>query len=845
MWSQTATVNGVLTFFSRVIRLFLVVTLLGVTVVAAGAAVAPQIADLKESVDGEAAFEITLSVLDTRSELYDKDGVLIHRFSTDGSNRELLTLDQMPDQLITSVVTVEDAEFWDHPGVNLRATFRALVENVGAGGISQGGSTISQQLVKQQVLEDDDPSIPRKIREAVVSWRMEEQLSKEEILEAYLNSVYFGEGAYGVQAAAEVYFGKDAKDLDWPETAMLASLISSPASYNPFLNPDEARRQRQIVFNRLVEVGAIDSEEARFYNRVPLPKKSNTISDTPPEDYYVAEVRRRFLDGDLIANQSPEVIAAVGSTRQERIDALFRGGLRIYTTYDRDAQAEAERARDEIVPEPDPSDDRVFTMAIASIEPDTGAVRALVGGPEFQQEKFNLATQGDRQPGSSFKTFVLVAALEQGFIPNDTISGVGPCEFDNPGSVDPIYRVTNFGNSTGSVDTLTNQVTRSSNCAFVRLGQVVGIPEVIETAGRLGVELDPVADNNKSLPLGATEVRPLEVASAYATIANDGVRHEPYYIDRIEDSKGNVLYEQVPEGVRVLSVEVACLATQVLEQNVIRGTGTRGQVEDQPGGGKTGTTENFSDAWFVGFTPQLATSVWMGNPQARVEMTNVGGRNVTGGSYPAQAWGQLMNAYHADLEREDFPICEDTRAGKFIREDGELSTTNPCSSYPGYSPTDTTGDGTVDQCIVNPSAYGYVRCGAFETSNGVLLEQFCNPSSPGSLGSNGSGGGTNRGVQCNPGARPVDINGDGFADTCAPDPSPGQQQQQQQQQQSSQCDAGYVPFDTNGDGIADVCQFTGQSSSPPPAANNPCPTGFPFGKDTTGNGVIDTCFATP
>ena len=813
-----------LTFFSGVIRLFLVVCLLGVTVVAAGAALAPQIADLKGAVSGEANFEITLAALDTRSELYDNEGTLIHRFSTDGSNRELMSLDDMPEQLITSVVTIEDEEFWNHPGINLRATFRALVENVGAGGISQGGSTISQQLVKTQVLQDDEASIERKIREAVVSWRMEKELTKEEILEAYLNSVYFGAGAYGVQAAAEVYFGKNAQDLDWPETALLAALIRSPADTDPFINPDEAFRQRQIALNRLVEVGAIDQEEARFYNRVPLPSNRNQITDVPPEDYYVAEVRRRFLDGDLIANQSPLLIEAIGDTREDRIDALFRGGLRIFTTYDRDAQAEAERARDEVVP----ANDRGFTMAVAAIEPGTGAVRALVGGPEFQDEKFNLATQGDRQPGSSFKTFVLIAALEAGYVPNDTISGVGPCEFDNPGAVDPIYTVNNFGNSAGSVDTLTDQTTRSSNCAFVRLGQAVGIPEVIESAGRLGVELDPVRDNNKSLPLGATEVRPLEVASAYATIANGGVRHEPYYIERIEDSKGNVLYEQTPSGDRVVSTQVACLATEVLEQNVIRGTGTRAQIPDQPAAGKTGTTEEFSDAWFVGFTPHLATSVWMGNPEARVEMTDVGGRNVTGGSYPAQAWGQFMTTYHEGLPRLDFPVCDGTRQGRFIRETGELSTENPCAAYPGYVPTDTTGDGDVDQCIVNPGSFGYVRCGAFETEDGELLDQYCNPALT------GDGEGSPPGVQCGPGARPVDLDGDRIADTCVPDPS---------QQQSNLCQPGYAPLDTNGDGRPDICQFIGQPTPVPD--DNPCPPGFPYGRDTNNDGNIDTCFATP
>lgn len=794
--------------------------LLGVTLVGTAAVVAPQVGSLTDAVYGEAGFEISLAALDTRSELFDSEGNLIHRFSTDGSNRELLTLDQLPDQLITSVTTIEDEEFWDHPGINLRATFRALVENVGAGGISQGGSTISQQLVKTQVLQDDEATVERKIREAVISWRMEQILSKDEILEAYLNSVYFGAGAYGVQAAAEVYFNKDARDLDWPETALLAALISSPAEYDPFINPESAQRQRQIVFNRLVEVGAIDQEEARFYNRVPLPSEFNAIADIPPEDYYVAEVRRRFLDGDLIANQSQSLIDAVGETREERIDALFRGGLRIYTTYDRDAQVEAERARDTVVP----ANDRGFTMAVAAIEPGTGAVRALVGGPRFQDEKFNLATQGDRQPGSSFKTFVLIAALEAGFIPEDTISGIGPCEFPNPEAVDPIYTVNNFGNSTGSVDSLTNQITRSSNCAFVTLGQVVGIPNVIESAARLGLDLNVEEDNFISLPLGSREVRPLEVASAYATIANGGIRHEPYYIDRIEDAQGNILYEHTPVGDRVIADNVACMAAEVLEQNVVRGTGTRAAVEDQPAAGKTGTTENFSDAWFVGFTPQLATAVWMGNPTARVEMTGVGGINVTGGSFPSQAWGQFMNAYHADLERQDFPECEETRPGRFIRPDGELSTgNNPCASFPGYSPTDTTGDGTVDQCIVNPSAYGYQRCGAIDVGNGDLLDRFCRP------GTN-SPAQAPAGVRCNAGARPIDLNGDGLADTCVAD----------QQQPTVSCGPGTQPVDTNGDGRADVCQ-----QIPTPQQSGPCPAAFPFGRDTNGDGAIDTCYSQP
>ena len=822
--------------------MFLVVTLLAVAVIAVGAAIGPQLGSLKGAVYGEAGRDTSLEALDTRSILFDRDDNEVFRFIDDGSNREILSLEDMPEQLITSVVTIEDAAFYEHPGINLRATFRALIENVGAGGVSQGGSTISQQLVKNRVMteqERQERSIPVKIREAVLSWRMEEELSKDDILEAYLNSVYFGSGAYGVQAAAEVYFDKDATELDWPETAMLAALISSPADYDPFLNPSEAQRQRQIVFNRLVEVGAIDAEEARFYNRVPLPTVRNVLEEELPEDYYVAEVRRGFENGSLLATKDPQFIANIGSTLEERSEALFRGGLRIYTTYDSDAQAEAERARDEVVPRewailpgntPE-QNESLFTMSIAAIEPGNGAVRALVGGPRFEEAKFNLATQGDRQPGSSFKTFVLVAALEAGFVPNDTISGVGPCNFDNPGAVDPIYTVNNFGNSSGSVDTITNQVTRSSNCGFVRLGQVVGIPKVIETASRLGLDLSLEEDNFISLPLGVREVRPLEVASAYATIANKGVRHEPFYIERIEDATGRVLYEHTPQGTRVLGAEIACLTAQVLEQNVIRGTGTRAQIPDQPAGGKTGTTEDFHDAWFVGITPHLATSVWMGNPDEQVQMRGVGGRNVTGGSFPSQAWGQFMTSYHADLESIPFDECAETRAGRFIRENGDLQGQNPCSAYPGYSPTDTNNDGTVDQCIVNPGSLGYVRCGVLDAGDDGLLEQFCRPGAR--QQNNGFGN-----VNCGGGTQPIDINGDGFADTCAPI--------QQQQQQSSLCDPGYEPRDTNGDGVADICYQVANNPPPQPGpGSEACPAGFPYGKDTTGNGQVDTCFANP
>lgn len=813
-----------LTFLSRAIRLLLVLALFAVAVVATGAAIGPQVAQLPDVVNGETYGSLELAALEVRSEMYDREGVLIHRFSTDGSNRELLPLAEMPDELVLSVLTIEDGEFYNHPGLNLRSTFRALVENVGAGGISQGGSTITQQLVKNRVLRNSEQTIKRKVTEAVVSWRLEDELSKDDILEWYLNTVYFGAGAYGVQAASEVYFGIDAADLDWHQGAMLAALISNPSRYDPFQFPENAKRQREIVFNRLVDVGHLDREEARFYDRKPLPTGANVVEDLPPEDYFVAEVRRRFLDGDLPEVASPELLQVIGETRDERIAALFRGGLRIHTTYDRDAQTEALRARDEVIP----PNNLGLSMAIASVEPASGAVRALVGGPGFEFAKFNLATQGDRQPGSSFKTFVLIAALEQGYVPDDQISGVGACAFDNAGGEDDVYTVRNFADSVGQIDTLTNQVARSSNCGFVRLGKAVGIPKVIESARKLGLDLDPIKDNNLSLSLGATEVRPLEVTSAYATVANGGVRHNPFYIERIEDASGNLLYEHLPTGERVLSAQIACLVTAVLANNVENGTGKRAQVPDQPAAGKTGTTELFSDAWFVGFTPHLATAVWIGDPLARTEMANIPspGLNVTGGSFPATAWGEFNTAYHEDLDPIEFPECEETREGRYITEFGDLvSQENPCGAYPGYSPVDVNSDGLADQCLANPASAGYVLCGAVEDTDGTVVEKYCA----------GSGGQVTqqRGIYCGAGATPIDTNGDGINESC------------QSTGQSSLCNPGYQPQDTNNDGIADVCVRTAAPPTPVPQPTGNCPAGYPYGKDTTNDGIIDTCFANP
>jgi penicillin-binding protein 1A len=621
--------------------------------------------------------ELNLSALGERSLMFARDGTLIASLHDYESNRAPVRLDQVPEALVQTVLAVEDEHFYEHGGVNLRATARALMENVEAGGIAQGGSTITQQVVKNALLSPEQ-DLGRKVKEAVYAVRLEDEMSKDEILERYLNTVYFGNGAYGVQAAAETYFGINVGELNWGQAALLAGLIRNPGGYDPFLHPEAADSRRRFVLDRLVSLGYITQYQSELFQLVPLPTASLS-SLPPPKDYFIEEVKQQLLDDPRL-----------GETATDRFNAVFRGGLRVYTTIDPIYQYVAAQARNDVqasittpCTRPDgtqtpcflPEPGGMLTNAVISIEPSTGAVRAMIGGPGFEAYKYNLTTQGiGRQAGSSFKTFVLVAALEHGYIPEDVIDGSGPCKFPNPGGTPDPYEVDNFDNNRGSVGTILRQTVGSVNCAYVRLEQLVGLPNVIDTAKRMGITTplgEPTGD--LSLTLGTREVHPIEMAAAYATLAAEGVYRRPYLIDRVEDSTGHVIFEHEDSPQQVLDPEVARLATSVLQANVEYGTGTAAQLGEQPAAGKTGTAQDSADAWFVGYTPHLATAVWMGAPEGRVPMRNVGGRTVTGGSYPAQIWGLYMNQVQSGLPVVEFTEPEPPdRGGRFLRLDPEI-----------------------------------------------------------------------------------------------------------------------------------------------------------------------------
>jgi len=591
--------------------------------------------------------QIDLSALDdyaVRSQVFAADGTVLAALHGP-ENREPVPLERVPQPVIDAVLAVEDADFYHHRGVNFRAMARALFENVSAGAVEQGGSTITQQLVKNALLSSDR-DLDRKTKEIAYAIRLEQQLSKDEILETYLNTVYFGAGAYGVQAAAETYWGVDVDQLGWPEAAMLAALIRNPVAYDPTLHAEKAYERRRLALDRLVLEGYLTEEEADRHASAPLPvrrcgddvaRRPLSCGDAalpPPEDYFVEAVKQQLLDDPRL-----------GATREERITAVFAGGLRIHTTLSPYAQFAAELAQATVIP----ANDKGITAAIVAVDSHTGAVRALVGGPGFEVLNYDIATQQPgRQTGSAFKTFVLLTALEQGNLPFDTIWGGG--SFANPGGSPDPYVISGAGG------TLTSVTTASSNGAFVRLGQVVGLDRVAALARRLGVtsRLDPRV---LSMPLGTVETTPIEMASAYSAIPNGGV-HEPYYlIERVEDRTGRVLFEHEATGQRVFSETTACYATQILHQNVLSGTGTRARLPRQDAAGKTGTTEDHGDAWFVGFTPFLTTAVWMGNPNERVPMRSLGGIANFGGTYPAMIWQRFNQTVHESLPAVPFPDC--------------------------------------------------------------------------------------------------------------------------------------------------------------------------------------------
>src|SRR5437763_5999980 len=601
-----------------------------VVLVAAGLGVALSVALLAPEARafftaGAGGESANLRPLSERSVVYARDGSVLAVLHAE-ENRVPVRLSDVPRRAVKAVIDIEDDRFYEHGGVDLRSLGRALATNISAGGERQGGSTITQQLVKNSLLSPKQ-DVHRKLKEAVLAVRLESQMSKKEILERYLNTVYFGNGAYGIEAAAEKYYRVKVGQLTTEQGALLAGLIRNPVYYDPFRFPDVAKTRRAEVADRMAQLHDISPDEAESIKNEPLPAKP---VDQPAEklDYFVDKVKQI-----LLSTNSP-----LGGTAQDRYQEVFNGGLRIHTTLDPHLQQVAlQKVNDNL-----PDTNGRFTAALVSMDPTNGAVRALVGGPGFEQAQYDIVTDGARQPGSSFKAFTLMAALEQGHSPFDVIDGTAPCPIPNPGGIPNPYTPSNFEGEEGGPMSLVDATAHSVNCAYARLAHIVGARNIVDVAHRMGITHPLQAI--PSLTLGTEVVAPIEMVSAYATLAADGEHHDPYFIESVQDRTGKTVYRAKPKGKRVIAAQNARVETQVLQEVVKRGTGVRAAQSDRQVAGKTGTAEDYHDAWFVGYAPQLATAVWMGSPTAEVPMHNVGGISVQGGSYPAAIWGAYMKA---------------------------------------------------------------------------------------------------------------------------------------------------------------------------------------------------------
>jgi membrane peptidoglycan carboxypeptidase len=557
------------------------------------------------SVTQGASFDLALpaitefGALAERSIVYDSEGrqiAVLH----DAVNREETTLDALPDHVWQAVLTAEDRRFFDHDGYDVEGIGRAALANVRARGITQGGSTITQQLAKVAV--GTEQTYERKFEELLYAMALERRYAKHELLERYLNEVYFGTSAYGIAAAAEEYFATDASRLRVEQAALLAGLIRAPSRLDPRRDPEGAERRRNAVLDGMVDEGYLDADAAAILKALPLgvvPPRPNQIS----EPYIVEAVKQEFF-----ANP------AFGETREDRVKLLFSGGLEIYTTI----EPELQRLGEQLVREHFPERDGV-TAAIASVDPRDGRVLAAAFGRDFDAEQFNLALQGRRQPGSAFKPFVMAAALERGYPLSLTLEGRSGTTFDEDGWVEP-WQVSNFANASYGRLAMNEALARSVNTAFAQLMMLVGPEAVVELTDRLGINRRAYEGVlNHSIALGGLHrgVTPLEMASAYGTFANAGVHTTPHVIARVVDDRGEVVYEADGSPVQGVSPEVNAAMVEALKGVVQRGTGTAARLPGWEVGGKTGTTQENRDVWFVGFTPVLSTTVWVGNPDER------------------------------------------------------------------------------------------------------------------------------------------------------------------------------------------------------------------------------------
>jgi penicillin-binding protein 1A len=560
-------------------------------------------------------------------------------------NRQPVKIDRMSPSIREATVAIEDRRFYEHGGLDFHGIFRAAFKNLESGRIVEGGSTITQQLVRNLYI-GNERSLKRKTKEACLALKLDDAWTKDRILQTYLNQVYFGNHAYGIEAASQTYFSKPARKLGLAQAALLAGLPQAPSVYDPFARPGEAVRRRNEVLRAMLVAGNITRAEYERAAAKRLKLRRGQLYTKIREPFFFGYVR------DLL-------IAKYG------VSTVRSGGLRVYTTIDPRFQAAAQRAvKENLTERSDPA------SAVVSINPRNGAIRAMTAViPGQRGVQFNLAAQGTRQAGSSFKTFVLTEAIHQGINPNSTMYLSAPFHWQ-PDPLSEPWDVATYAGDYYGPSTITSSTLRSDNTVYARLTLDVGPENVVRMAHEMGIKtrLEPVA----SVGLGTNSVSVLDMASAYATLAAGGIYSEPMAIKKVVLATGKVDADAgwgKPKRKRVFTDGVAYEVTKILQQNVLAGTGTAANF-GRPAAGKTGTADDFADAWFVGYTPTLATAVWVGYPRAQIPMTNVHGIRVAGGTFPAQIWHDFMvvaigSSPYADFQYPSQPVVWEPFHGQY------------------------------------------------------------------------------------------------------------------------------------------------------------------------------------
>jgi penicillin-binding protein 1A len=554
-------------------------------------------------------------------------------------NREPVGAGEMARWIRRATVAIEDRRFFEHSGVDFEGIARATVKNLEAGGVVEGGSTITQQLVRNLYISRER-TVQRKVKEACLATKLDREWSKERILTTYLNQVYYGNHAYGIEAASQTYFSKPARELTLSEAALLAGLTQAPSSYDPFTAPARAHARRQEVLRALLDTGAVPRRRYERAAAASLGLRPGRLYSDIREPYFFGYVRDALI----------EVYGA---------ETVRSGGLEVYTTIVPRYQRLAEQAIRDTLDEPnDPA------AALVAISPRTGAIRAMAAVvPERPGNEFNLLSQARRQPGSTFKTFVLAAAVERGINPDSTFYVSAPFTYKvHPaGNCDDgsWWCVHTYANDYYGWSTIRSATIRSDNAVYAQLTLDVTPESVAETARRMGVKapLDVNGAYVPSIGLGSIAVSPLDLASGYATLAGGGIYAEPMAIRRVILADGREDDEAgwgVPTRRRAISEGTAAVVTRILEQNIQYGTGTRAAF-GKPAAGKTGTNEEHADAWFAGYTPDLATVTWVGYTRGEIPMENVHGIAVSGGSFPAEIWRLFMEPALEGKEAAAFP----------------------------------------------------------------------------------------------------------------------------------------------------------------------------------------------